>query len=131
MIDFKYKGKVDKAKANTLLNAMVEVALHPSVIEKTKEYLPLAKEGKKYYAGFYHSLRALAEFDLSYDDSHPAYSKQLGCNDQEIPARVRRVAYIGWKISEDYYHSGVDDSHWFTVQKAVEKQFLSEIEKKT
>lgn len=125
-IDFKTKGKVPADKANTLLNSMLIVA----EVNKVELKAVLEKHdinALPVYSTIYHRLRNAAEYDMQYDDSHPAYSPWEDINGDIQPGRKRIVPFCGWSVSNDYYGNGVNDTHWLTVQKQVKERFTGEL----
>ena len=125
-IEFKFKGKVDNKTANKLLNNMLLVGLAckdelNTILEKHDiRTLPV-------YSAIYHRLRNRAEFDMQYDDSHPAFSPWENIEGKMEPPRKRLVPFCNWSMANDYYGKGCNDSHWATVQKQVQKQFTEEL----
>lgn len=131
-IDFKTRGKVLKGTVNRLLNSALYCLTDSEVKNHIKKYLTAQgfdytteKElPRKFYAPIYYELKRLAEFDMMYDDDHPAFSPWVDSEGTTQPPRERRLLYVGWCITKDYYHDGaVNDDHWFTVHKQVKPQF--------
>lgn len=135
-IKFETRGKVPNGTANKLLNNMLAVAQN---CKETRNAIRTYLNGiglnvsdidaidSASYSRIYHALRDMAEFDMSYGDTHPAYSPWVDIHGNTMPARKRRIPFCGWSMSNDYYGGGCNDTHWDTVQNQVKTQFETEL----
>lgn len=135
VIDFKTRGKVPATTVNKLLNNMLLVAASKQVKEDFQHYLSTNNLDctdighPTLYARIYHACRSIAEYDMKYDNTHPAYSPWENIHGELQPARERLIPFCGWSTTNDYYGNGCHDSHWTTVQNQVKDLFVQELTK--
>lgn len=133
MVNFKTRGKVSSENVNLLLNAMLVVARkqrEPLLSYLKGNSLMVSESGHQpVYSCIYHYLRRLANYDMQYDNTHPAFSPWEDVEGKIQPARIRIVEYCGWTLAKNYYADGCNDTHWDTVQKQVKGLFVEELKK--